>query len=87
MRTEAERTVAGQRVSPVIPSARLSNAPGVSDLSRRDGRLLGRYFLFLFCVVFPSIFSLVFFLFFYLLFFSFFSVGKPVTSIQGVKEG
>ena len=46
MRTEAERTVAGQRVSPVIPSARLSNAPGVSDLSRRDGRLLGRYYFF-----------------------------------------
>ena len=33
------KTVAGQRVPPVIPSARLSNAPGVSDLSRRDGRL------------------------------------------------
>ena len=83
MRTEAERTVAGQRVSPVIPSARLSNAPGVSDLSRRDGRLSGRYFSFFFFFFFPSFsFSSSFFffllflfhlLFFFRSFFSFFS--------------
>ena len=82
MRTEAERTVAGQRVSPVIPSARLSNAPGVSDLSRRDGRLLGRYcfpslssssssFFFLFFFFVFLFFSHRFFLFYFcLIFFS-----------------
>jgi len=32
MRTEAERTVAGQRVSPVIPSARLSNGNAEESL-------------------------------------------------------
>ena len=68
MRTEAERTVAGQQVSPVIPSARLSNAPGVSDLSRRDGRLLGRYFSFFFLLSL----SLFFFLFFVVVVFLFF---------------
>jgi len=32
MRTEAERTVAGQRVSPVIPSARLVSCPDHTSL-------------------------------------------------------
>ena len=75
MRTEAERTVAGQRVSPVIPSARLSNAPGVSDLSRRDGRLLGRYLFFL---SLSFLFSFLFFSFF----FSFFLSQNEVTFME-----
>ena len=93
MRTEAERTVAGQRVSPVIPSARLSNAPGVSDLSRRDERLLGRYFFFfpfLSYLFFLSVHFFFFFSFFFFLFlfspffplpFFFISVFSPGLSL------
>ena len=73
----SRKSVAGQGVSPVIPSARLSNAPGVSDLSRRDGRLLGRYFsysffpflFFSFLFFFPFFLSVFFSVFFFFLFF------------------
>jgi len=60
----SQKMVAGQRVSPVIPSACLSNAPGVCDLSRRDGRLLGRYFFSFFLSFFLLCFVLFSFFFF-----------------------
>jgi len=51
----------------VIPSARLSNAPGDSDLSRRDGRLLGFFFSVsiknVFLLYSPPFFSSEFFFF------------------------
>ena len=60
MRTEAERWDWATGVSCDSQCTRLSNAPGVSDLSRRDGRLLGCFFFLLFCfqVFFSSSFPL-----------------------------
>ena len=64
------KSVAGQRVSPVIPSARLSNAPGVSDLSRWVGWLLAVIFFFLLLL-----FLLLSLFFFFSFFFSFWKLG------------
>ena len=63
MRTEAERWDWATGVSCDSQCTRLSSTSGVSDLSWRDGRLLG-------CFFFSQSFSFSFFYFFRLLFFS-----------------
>ena len=46
VQTEAEETFLGNGFASCDSQSCLSNAPGVSDLSWRDGRLLGLFVLF-----------------------------------------